>query len=661
MDRLKDLLGEDQEKDFSADTEGSSSEDRELEVYAFSAEEALKSAAQELKTSIVNLQYRILEKGSMGVMGIGRKPNKFLVFVEEGGKGAETIAYEGLKNELMVQEEQAAQNKDGQYKVIVTKEGIYIKIEPPLGKGKKADLADIQRHLQNREIVKYNEDAVKKEIDHPKKKLVRIGDYIPSQNDSHFQVQISPDEMKAYMTMTKPEKFGRIVDIDEIISALKSKNVQYGIKKDAIENAVENELYNMPVIVAEGDMPAEGKDSQIKYHFKVDSDTVKFEVADDGSVDFHKLDNVQSVVVGQVLATKMPPEKGKAGKTITGRIIPARDGKDVKIASGGNTHLSPDGYQIISDINGQVIFKNNKVQVEPVLEVSGDVDLTTGDINFPGNVIIYGNVNDTFKVYSGANIEIKGNIGKADVVAEGNIIVRQGIQGKDTAKIICAGDIYAKFIERANVKAEGYVVVTEVILHSNVECKQKVICQGGKRSQIAGGKVHAFHEINAKYLGAEAYTETVLEAGTDQEVEDKILEIHKRKEQIQKEWPEVTLQLTNLTMLLASGPLPPDKQDQFNILTLKNSEFKQEMATLDDKLKQLAEYLDSLAKSARISASKTVYPGVRVKIRNEALVIKNEYKFVTFFREGGLIKITPFEKSKEMEEKIKGMSKSRNL
>jgi hypothetical protein len=659
MDRLKDLLGEDQVKEEKGTSPGSVDIEREIEVYAYDVEEALKSAAKALGTSIVNLQYQVLERGSAGVMGMGRKPYKFLVFITDNEKTGESFAYEGLRKEI--RDEELQKNRDGSFTIKITKDGIFLKVEPPRGRAKKVELQEIIKYIQGHEIAKYDEESVKREVDHPRGRPVRIADYSPSQYDSHFQIQVSPDEMKAYLTMTKPEKYGRMVDIDEVISALKSKNVQYGLKKEAIVNAVENELYNMPVIVAEGDMPIEGRDSQIKYHFKIDQDTVKFEVAEDGNVDFHKLDNVQSVVVGQVLATKETPEKGRAGKTISGRIIPARDGKDVKLSTGSNTHLSADGLQIISDINGQAIFKNNKVQVEPVLEINGDVDLTSGDINFPGNVIIYGNVNDTFKVYSGANVEIKGNIGKADVVAEGNIVVRQGIQGKDVAKIICAGDLYAKFIERANVKAEGYVVVSEVILHSNIYCKKKVICAGGKKSQIAGGKVSALYEINAKYLGVEAYTETVLETGLDSEAEAKIEQMHKRKEEIQKEMPLINQQIISLTSLLSAGPLPPDKQETFNQLTLKFNQMKLEMSTLEERIKQSCDYVEGLAKEAKISASKTVYPGVRIKIRNEILAIKTEYKFVTFFRDGGLIKITPYEKSKEMEEKVKGVSRSRNL
>ncbi len=510
MDFLKDFLEEDQKKDFGLKIP-KESENAEIEVMAFTIEEALRKAAEALNVSIVNLEYEIIERGKNGFLGIGKKPHRILVRVASTERAVE---------DLFLSEEEAffgskVVNQDGSCKIVVKRDGVFLKVLAPKGKGKPVDIKTVQSIILSKEITKYNEAVVKREVENPSEKYVKIAEYTPSMYDSKIQLQISPDEMKAYLTITKPEKYGRVPDVDEIVSLLKSKNVVYGIKEKTIEEAIENELFNVPIIVAEGDMPVDGQDAQIQFHFKVDTDRVEFEVKEDGSVDFHKLDLIQSVVAGQVLATKIPAQRGKAGKTLTGRIIPARDGKDIKLTPGNNTHLSNDGNQIIADINGQVLFKNNKVQVEPVYEVSGDVDLSIGDINFPGNVIIHGNVNDTFKVYAGGNVEITGNVGKAEVVAEGNVVVRQGIQGKDEGKIVSAGDVYAKFIERANIKAEGYVIVTDVILHSNVESKKKVICQGGKRSQIAGGRTRALYEINAKFLGAEAYTETPIEVGTD--------------------------------------------------------------------------------------------------------------------------------------------------
>ncbi len=647
MDLLKDILEEDQKKEFGIKNQPKG--ETEVEVYAFTIEEALRKAAEALNTSIVNLQYEILERGKSGFFGIGKKPHRILVKISE----AESFLDEGFLFEEGGAEIPINLDQDGSFKVVVRKEGVFLKVFPPKGKGKPVDVKDILAHLNSREIKNFKEAVIKKEAERPSEKYVKIAEYTPSVYDSKIQLQISPDEMKAYITMTKPEKYGRVPDVNEIISMLKAKNVVYGIKKETIEEAIENELFNVPVIVAEGDYPVEGKDAQVQYHFKIDTDKIEFEIKEDGSVDFHKLDLIQSVVAGQVLATKIPAQRGKSGKTLTGRIIPAKDGKDIKLTPGNNTHLSPDGNQIIADINGQVSFKNNKVQVEPVFEVTGDVDLNTGDINFPGNVIIHGSVNDTFKVYAGGNIEIRGNVGKAEVVAEGNIVVRQGIQGKDEGKIISAGDVYAKFIERANIKAEGYIIVNDAILHSRVESKKKIICQGGKRSQIAGGQVRALYEINAKYFGAEAYTETILEVGVDPEASDRLEALNKRKEEIQKEMPEINQQLVYLSELLSKGPLPPEKAEQYNILTIKQTQFKKELNEIEKEVAKIQQYLDGLGKDAKISASKTVYPGVKIKIKNEVFIIKSEYKYVTFYRKEGIITISPYEKSKDMDEKIK--------
>ncbi len=657
MDRLRELLEMDQGKETQSNTAKSIEDyaDKEVEVLAFSIENALKEAAEAMGTSIVNLEYEILEKGNAGFLGIGRHPYRILVRLSENMHDyMPELSGEHINFD---EHNEAILNLDGSFKLMVRKQGVMLKVNPPKGKGSPVALSQVMQAIAAKQLQGINQDLAKRAVNQPNGKWVRLGDYIPSQFDSSFQIQVSPDEMKAFATIVKPEKFGRVLEVAEIMSGLKARNVFYGIKESVIEDAIENELYGIPVLIAEGDEPKEGKDAEIKYHFKTSDDEVKFAMAEDGSVDFHKLDVFQSVVVGQVLATKTQPQKGSNGKTITGKVIPARDGKEIRLQPGKNTHLSNDNLQVIADINGQVVFKNGKINVEPVLEVTGDVDLTTGDINFPGNVIIFGSVNDTFKVYSGGNIEIKGNIGKAEVVAEGNIVVRQGIQGKDEAKITCGGSLYARFIERANLNVESDIIISEVLLHSKVDCKANILVTGGRRSQIAGGKVRALREINAKFLGAEAYTETILESGIDPEMEDRLVEMNRRKEEINTELSTMLAELNNLSMLMASGPLPEDKEKRFNELSLKNSELKQEQTALETEIEEAHNYLESLGKDAKISASKITYPGVKIKIKSAVLIVKSEFKFVTFYKDAGTIKIVPYEKPKDAEDKVKDITK----
>ena len=131
MDRLKDLLGEDQEKD---ETPGGG--EKEIEVYAYSAHEALKTAALALNENIVNLQYQVLERGAGGMMGFGKKPDKYLIFIADREESMEPLAYETYKEEIKAEEIQ--RNRDGYFKVRITKAGYFPRGHPSAGERTQA-------------------------------------------------------------------------------------------------------------------------------------------------------------------------------------------------------------------------------------------------------------------------------------------------------------------------------------------------------------------------------------------------------------------------------------------------------------------------------------------------------------------------------------------
>ena len=175
--------------------------------------------------------------------------------------------------------------------------------------------------------------------------------------------------------------------------------------------------------------------------------------------------------------------------------------------AGRNAHLSEDGLEVTSDINGQVVFHNNKINVEPVYEVAGDVNLETGNIVFLGTVIVRGSIEDGFSVKAAGNVEVHGTVGKAIIEAEGNIIVNRGILGKDEAVIKAGNDIMAKFVEHTKLSAGNDVIVSEAIMHSFVDAGKRVLCVG-KRAMIVGGRIRAREEVNAKEIGSKVSTDT---------------------------------------------------------------------------------------------------------------------------------------------------------
>ena len=340
--------------------------------------------------------------------------------------------------------------------------------------------------------------------------------------------------------------------------------------------------------------------------------------------------------MGQVLAVKMPAEEGVPGRTVTNRIIAAKAGKDNVMRHGKGTILSEDGTELTAEINGQVVFQGGRLSVEPVYFIKGDVSLETGNIVFLGSVVVGGNVQDNFTVKAAGNIEVKGTVQKAFLEAEGDIIVRQGIVGRDEAKIeSTGGSIYTKFIQGANIVAEKDVVVAEGILHSFVDAGGKIMCNG-KRAKIVGGRLRAGEEVNARFIGADASTKTEVRVGINPKVHQQLVDIDKVKRQVEEELDKVKKDVTTLTIQKtnAGGKLPADKEEMLGKMKAQQQKLTARQTEITMELEELRAYLGMLQQKGRVCAEKTLFPGVDIYIKDKKYEVKDPYNFIRIQLEG---------------------------
>ena len=623
------------------------SEDKEgIIVKAFSVEEGLEIAAKKFNVPITELEYEIIRRGSPGFFGIGKRPFVFKMY-------APSVQETSLKEVPLFGEDfagalQKINNVDGSFRIRITKKGILLKVTAPTGKGKKISVEDVVQALKDKNIESFSMPKIKEAVNKCDGNYVIIGSYegIPS-NDSVARVEISSDEMHAYIKIQPPQiPGGRALDEEEIVALLNSSGVVEGIKRDAILRALEEELYNQAVEVAEGIPPVNGEDAKFEYKFRTSTEDITLSEDEKGKVDYHNLNLVENVVIGQVLAEKIPATKGIPGKTVTGKILPATDGKDIPLPIGKNVKVSDDGTKVISEINGQVILVKGLIQVEPILEVPGDVKLTTtGNIVFLGSVLVRGNVDDTMSIKAAGNIDIRGSVGNAILEAEQDIFLRQGLAGKDKAQIIAGHDIYAKFIEHAQlVKAENDIVVSEGLMYCKVRAGKRVVCNG-KRGMIVGGEIMAGEEVNAKTIGSQSYTETLIEVGIDPKSREEQLALEEERRNLKDALREISLNITTLTEQKkhAKGNLPPEKEELLMNLTTQRDEKTARLNEVEARIGQIKTYLDTLEAKGKVAVQKTVFPKVKIMVRNAGLEVKDEFNYVTFVQEAGNIKILPYE------------------
>lgn len=641
MSRLKELMSE------IEDVEDQS--DDGIEVYADSIREALDLAAEELDVDITVLDYEVLAKGTRGFFGFGRQP--YHILVRQVIETAEHDDLDELERKLAgehvpgVSVPAKKKDEDGNFKVRVTRSGVMVTVNPPRGKGKKADLNDITNKLYSMRITNPDMKVLQKEADKPSGSPTKIAEWTPNPDlDSSLRVEMAEDEMHAYVHFTPPRYNGRHLDVDEVLNALKNYGIVAGIKEDRIREYLDEMDYTSPLVAAEGTKAHHGKDAYIDYKVRVDQNSVNFEEDESGRVDFKDLDLIENVVVGQVLAVKVPAEEGVPGRTVTNQVLPAKSGKDTKVQHGKGTILSEDGRELTAEINGQVVYKGGKISVEPVFVVNGDVSLDTGDIVFLGSVVVSGSVQDNFSVKAAGNIEVKGTVQKAILEAEGDVLVRQGIMGREEGRVeSTGGSVYAKFIQNANIVAEKNVIVPEGIIHSNIDAGEGIFSIG-RRARIVGGRIRAGDEVNARFIGAEGSTNMEVKVGINPKLLQQIEDITKRREKNNEEIEGMSLNLKTLQTQNKTTRLSEEKLQRLEELESQHEKLTKRNEELDAELKELEQYINMLEQKGKICAEKTCYPGVHLWVKDKDFQVKDEYHNIKFAMEGGEIRLSEYEK-----------------
>jgi len=614
-------------------------------------EAAVNEAAALLDTSVRHLEYEIIERGSSGFMGAGKKD--WLIRAYEHARVKKTILSEEEQSEEAASDEPVIIDKDGNAFVQRWPNGVFLKVTPPVGKGKRANQTHAIHALGAKDISEYDMDIVNKLVDEAEGKYYKVAEYEHKpQNDSTASVLVDDNEMKVTLIVTPPGEGGCDMTMEAYHSLLVQNRVYNGVKEEYLQEFADNPVYREHVEVAEGLRPVNGKDAYIKYNFETDQTKISLKEGANGKVNFKELNIIQNVVADQILATKIPPEDGEDGKTVTGKILPAKAGSDIPMPVGNNVRVSDSEDTILANINGQVIIANGKINVEPVLTVEGDVNLKTGNIIFLGTVIIGGNVEDGFSVKADGNIEVKGTVSKAELDAEGDIIIYQGINGKGGGKVRAGRSLWSRFIENANVEVGNMVVVTDGIINSFVDAVKSIVCMG-KRANIMGGRLRAGEEISANVLGnPTSGTETICEVGFDPKSKVELEKLTLQKTTSTEELETIRMDLqTLINTKKQRKTLPEEKEAYMQELMERRQVLTEDLKKVDERLEKIQEFMNSIETRGRVSAAKKVYPGVKIMIRDVKEDVRTDYRATTFILENGLIRVSKYEEPDEMAQK----------
>lgn len=363
--------------------------------------------------------------------------------------------------------------------------------------------------------------------------------------DAEVIVYLGPRSLTAWLLVLPPSGEGEHLSNNMLRLALDSFKLSSGVDDGLIRELPDRpDRYFHLFLAARGNPPVNGKDGFVVDRFSR-KPTRALQEDETGRVDFTAADLFQSAMEGAEICEIHAPTPCQNGLSVQGNPITARPGKAPVIPKGRNTEVNEEGTLLVATRAGHVEFSGRAFQIRPVLEIGSNVDYSTGNIKSLGDIHIRGDVLSGFTVSSAGNVTIDGVVESCSIEAGGDLVIRSGVQGNGTAILRAHGNIFARFLESANVYV-GQDLNAECVVNCNVYCDGEVKIRSG-RGSIIGGMTHAAREVSATIVGARSETLTqVILGGTpceDFERDSLLLEI----EDLEKEMERLSRQPDNPT------------------------------------------------------------------------------------------------------------------
>lgn len=531
--------------------------------------------------------------------------------------------------------------KSAYVKLNIRSNGTFLMLYPPIDGGRNLIIDEVEAYLDKVIPGGYEKVVVREELKKPLLALREIlitKEQLPAVNET-VVVTIMADRLSVKGRFYPPTEGGSLLDRDDIVSEMVKSGVKYGVAEATITEFLNNRQYEETLIIAEATPQVEGSDAEITYFFNTDL-TLKPKVNEDGSVDFHHLDVISSVSSGDLLAELTPAVQGKPGIDVCGGLLRPVKVKQKILRVGKNIKLSEDGLKAYSEVNGHATVEGDQIFVSNMYEVPANVDTSTGDIEYEGNVLVHGNVLAGFSIKAKGDIVVEGVVEGANLRAGGHIILKRGIQGMDRGILKANGNVISRFIESATVEAGGYVSA-DAIMHSNVSAKGDITVDG-KKGFITGGVIRSGTLVSAKTIGSAMGTATNIEVGIEPAIITEYHDLGKEQENLKSEQEKNLQILMALAKRIKLGEkLPPDKMLQFK----KANEARETMTKREDeiveRMKVLKETIDNY-EGGMVKVSSVAHPGVKLTISNAVYYVKTETSYCRFVKSQGDVKIDSY-------------------
>lgn len=450
--------------------------------------------------------------------------------------------------------------------------------------------------------------------------------------DAEIEIAIAGDKMSAQLTLTS-SYMGETPNVDDVFGVLKRHDIVRGISRKRIQRTIDH-ISNTPggqqttIVVAKG-LPARvGQNSHVKAMLPCALDRLLIpKYNEDGKMDMRDFGDILCVQKNQVIARRMPPTKGRNGFTVSGKPIVSEPGEWKAMKLGTQVHLAEnDENVVLASITGLPKVNSMMIDVDDVF-ISRGVNVSTGNINFTGSVIVNGDVSEKMQVVATGDVTINGFVESAHIKADGDIIITQGASGKlqnRDCEFIAGGNVYIGHAQGVSIHSRHDIIIDKQLAYSHISCAGNVTV--GKvdnpMGKLFASTIVAAKCIKAGFVGAVSGSILLIDYS---ERYNQAIEKH---EKLSEQYESLASKNADHEIKIAKINNRKPSQSLSHKMALMNQELQLERVFLNwlrINVEESKENLDLFYKTAKVIANRSLYAGVTVKLNKKQWVAKKEY------------------------------------
>lgn len=469
--------------------------------------------------------------------------------------------------------------------------------------------ADLKRRLQSRIKHESTHNVILQDL--PADFTYRLQEFLTTsraqtifyttKRKHYVQIDVSPSKMEAYASVCIDVKSADLT-ADELHFIVSAAGVNYGLTVEFLSAMTIGEhLKNsfVGVIVASGDKPISGKAGYIE--------VLKETYEPDATRDLENFDCIQE---NEIIATVHPPEKGVPGANVFGdEEIPQQESScSYKFNKYIKSLNSGDSISLIAMSGGHLLKRENELVLKKELELSGEITMHRGALNYNEDVVLNGNICENTSMTLSKNLRIEGMVSSSQLNVNGDILIQQGVFGKGEAVLKSGRQVQAKYINETTVECETATIAKEIMNSqlwiSDYLHAEKAIC--------VGGQCFAMNGMVMAQLGSHLGLPGLVSAGQDYYEYKISKELMPELKKIEKDLKAV--------LIRAKSALGASKQNLLKHI----KELKNEYDHRKEEIERLQQHIHERNKEAKIIVKRAIYPGVVLMIAGTESRVKEK-------------------------------------